>query len=243
MLDVTQILGGVAGTGKSTISRTVAQAFADQGRLGASFFFKRGEHDRENASLFFTTIALDLVRQIPELATDIHQAIDEDPGISRKALREQLEKLIYQPLLGIGSTSSARLIIVIDALDDSVRLRVFLTSRPELPIHLGFAQIGAETHRDVALHDIPPSTIVHDISVYLESEFQRIRDEHNCLWPMDQSLAPDWPGRQTLESLIQLSVPLFIVAATISRFIGDRRGDPHDRLATFLDHLNTGQMT
>lgn len=55
-------LRGKAGTGKSTISRTVAQAFADKGRLGASFFFKRGEHDRENASLFFTTIAVDLVR-------------------------------------------------------------------------------------------------------------------------------------------------------------------------------------
>lgn len=50
-------------------------------------------------------------------------------------------------------------------------------------------------------------------------------------------------ARQTLESLIQLSVPLFIVAATISRFIGDPGGDPHDRLATFLHHLNTGQMT
>jgi hypothetical protein len=51
-------LKGMAGTGKSTISRTVAQALADQGRLGASFFFKRGEHDRENASLFFTTLPL-----------------------------------------------------------------------------------------------------------------------------------------------------------------------------------------
>jgi WD40 repeat protein/Mrp family chromosome partitioning ATPase len=257
-------LRGKAGTGKSTISRTVAQAFADQGRLGASFFFKRGEHDRENASLFFTTIAVDLVRQIPELATPIHQAIDEDPGIARKVLREQFEKLIYQPLAYIGPTSSARPILVIDALDEcdregdirtilsllasirrlgSAHVQVFLTSRPELPINLGFAQIGTETHRDVALHDIPSSTIRHDISVYLESEFRRIREEHNCLWPMDQALAPHWPGRQTLESFIELSVPLFIVAATITRFIGDRRGDPHDRLATFLAQLNTGQMT
>lgn len=189
------------------------------------------------------------------MVTPIHQAIDEDPGIAREAFREQFEKLIYQPLAGIGPTSSARPILVIDALDEcdregdirtilsllasvrrlgSVHIQVFLTSRPELPINLGFAQIDTETHRDVALHDIRPSTIRHDISVYLESEFQRIRDEHNCLWPRDQALAPDWPGRQTLGSFIQLSVPLFIVAATISRFIGDRRGDPYDRLATFL---------
>ena len=36
-------LNGMAGTGKSTISRTVAQSFADNGDLGVSFFIKRGE--------------------------------------------------------------------------------------------------------------------------------------------------------------------------------------------------------
>jgi len=39
-------LNGMAGTGKSTISRTVAQKFADKGELGASFFYKRGEWSR-----------------------------------------------------------------------------------------------------------------------------------------------------------------------------------------------------
>src|SRR5947208_992994 len=35
-------LNGMAGTGKSTIARTVAQLFADYDQLGASFFFKNG---------------------------------------------------------------------------------------------------------------------------------------------------------------------------------------------------------
>jgi hypothetical protein len=42
-------LCGMAGTGKSTISRTVAQSFHDKDQLGASFFFKRGEGDRGRA--------------------------------------------------------------------------------------------------------------------------------------------------------------------------------------------------
>ncbi|KAJ9601892.1 hypothetical protein H2200_013607 [Cladophialophora chaetospira] len=256
-------LKGKAGTGKSTISRTVAQTFAEQGRLGASFFFKRGEHDRQNASLFFTTIALDLARQIPGLATYMHHAIDQDPGIAHRTLKEQFDKLIYQPLIDIGPSSSAGPILVIDALDEcdrkgdirtilsllastrrrsSTPVRIFLTSRPELPIDLGFAHIGTESHRDVALHDIPPSTLRHDISIYLESEFRGIREEHNYLWPFDQSLDADWPGQQTMEALVELSMPLFIVAATISRFVGEHHGDPRDRLATFLDHLKTGQM-
>src|SRR5438477_1558060 len=60
-------LNGMAGTGKSTISRTVAQSFADEGLLGASFFFKRGEGDRGNATRFFTTITAQLVAKVPAL--------------------------------------------------------------------------------------------------------------------------------------------------------------------------------
>ena len=43
-------LNGMAGTGKSTVARTVAWSFADEGHLGASFFFKKGEGDRGTAS-------------------------------------------------------------------------------------------------------------------------------------------------------------------------------------------------
>lgn len=50
----------------------------------------------------------------------IRKALDEDPAISRNALKDQFEKLILQPLLGVKKTQSqvpAR-VIVIDALDE-----------------------------------------------------------------------------------------------------------------------------
>src|SRR5438477_9784816 len=72
-------LNGMAGTGKSTISRTVAQSFADNGQLGASFFFKRGEGDRGNASRFFTTITTQLLRRMPPLIPHVRSAIDKQP--------------------------------------------------------------------------------------------------------------------------------------------------------------------
>jgi len=50
-------LSGMAGTGKSTISRTVARRWYDESRLGASFFFSRGQGDLANASKFFSTLA------------------------------------------------------------------------------------------------------------------------------------------------------------------------------------------
>jgi hypothetical protein len=105
--------------------------------------------------------------------------------------------------------------------------------------------MGIETHRDVILHDIPSSTIHDDIYRYLNIEFTRIRDEHNCLGPVDQSLASNWPGRAALQILAQTAVPPFIVAATICRFVGDQRGDPSDRLATVLRYQTQfiGQMS
>src|SRR4051794_40488655 len=44
-------LSGMAGTEKSTISRTIARS---NGQLGASFFFKRDERDRSNGAMFLT---------------------------------------------------------------------------------------------------------------------------------------------------------------------------------------------
>ncbi len=49
-------LNGMAGTGKSTISRTVAHSFANDGQLGASFFFKRGEGERGNAKCLSSSL-------------------------------------------------------------------------------------------------------------------------------------------------------------------------------------------
>ncbi|TGO50652.1 hypothetical protein BOTNAR_0385g00030 [Botryotinia narcissicola] len=79
-------LNGMAGTSKSTISRTVARNFAVKGELDASFFFKRGEGDRSHAGMFFATIITQLVQKLPSLAQYIRNAIEANPGISRKAL-------------------------------------------------------------------------------------------------------------------------------------------------------------
>ncbi|KAI0120616.1 hypothetical protein BJ170DRAFT_589087, partial [Xylariales sp. AK1849] len=58
-------LDGMAGTGKSTISRTLAQRFSVNSRLGFMYFFKRGESDRGGMSKFFIIIVSQLIQQIP----------------------------------------------------------------------------------------------------------------------------------------------------------------------------------
>ncbi|KAF1828216.1 hypothetical protein BDW02DRAFT_643534 [Decorospora gaudefroyi] len=227
-------LSGMAGTGKSTIARTVAQSFASREQLGASFFFKKGERERErgNASRFFATIATDLAACEPDMLPAIKKTLDEDPTISHKALKDQFEKLILQPLLGIEQARSRALarVVVIDALDECEReadirailqllaqakdvrlvpLRIVVTSRPELHIRLGFREMPNGTYQDLVLHEVPRSTIEHDIRLFLEHELRAIQK--------DRALSSDWPATQQILALVELAVPLFIYAATLDR--------------------------
>jgi hypothetical protein len=242
----------MAGTGKSTISRTIAQSFEEKGLLGASFFFKRGEGDRGNASKFFTTIAHQLVMKVPRMVQSIMKAIDLDPNISEKSLAQQFEKLILTPLSQLYASSQASsLVLVIDALDEcergedirtilrlltraksvaSISLRIFVTSRPELPIRLGFKNMSDGIYQDLVLHDIPKATIEHDISTYLKHEFAEIRANN------DEDFAQDWPGEESIQTLVQMAIPLFIFAATVCRFIADPIWDPKKRLETILQY-------
>ncbi|GMG38718.1 unnamed protein product [Aspergillus oryzae] len=111
-------LNGMAGTGKSTIARTVAQSFEKHGLLGASFFFKRGEANRGNAKYLISTIISQLVTRHRRLGSDVLNAIENDPNIASKSLSEQCEKLLCQPLVKLHLDQPTTIVIVIDALDE-----------------------------------------------------------------------------------------------------------------------------
>jgi hypothetical protein len=259
-------LNGMAGTGKSTISRTVARHFANARRLGASFFFKRGDGDRGKATKFFTTIAAQLVSAVPAVAVYIKNAIESDPSVVRKAIPEQFRKLIFEPLSKIipDILPVLGLVIVVDALDEcerdedikliihllsransltSLRLRIVITARPELPIRLGFNAIR-DIHQSLILHEITTSIIEHDISAYLQFEFTKIRDEFNTSVSKERQLAVDWPNQSTIQVLVKMAVPLFIFAATVCRFLSDRKfGNPDKNLKRVLEYRTKSQQS
>ncbi|KAH7183439.1 uncharacterized protein B0J16DRAFT_307708 [Fusarium flagelliforme] len=258
-------LNGKAGTGKSTISRTVAWSRSRQGDLGASFFFKRGEVDQGNLAKFVPTVARRLAWSTPVVAPFIKSAVDADPAIADKSVREQFEKLVQEPLSKATATvTSSRLsvVIVVDALDECEKdadiklllqlfsnlrfagplcVRVLVTSRPELPVRLGFSSIG-NAHQELVLHEIPPPIIKHDISIFLHHEFANIRNSFNGDAVEELKLPADWPGEANLETLTEAAVPLFIFAATLCRFINDRYlGSPDELLRNVLSVAGAGQ--
>ncbi|KAJ5746418.1 hypothetical protein N7520_011600 [Penicillium odoratum] len=236
----------MAGTGNSTISRTAARRLKVKNALDASFFFKRGEGDRGNAKCLFPTLIDQLVRTNPRFVPAVREAVEDDPNISNKVLREQFEKLILKPLLTIQLKQVISTVVIIDALDEcdkeddirailqllpqvreakSVQLRFLLTSRPESGIRRGFQGI-AENHQDLILHEIPQPVIEHDIMLYLQYQLSMIREE--------RSLPSSWPGDEAINILAEGAVPLFISAATICRFIGDENWNPEVRLQVIL---------
>src|SRR5947209_8791466 len=78
-------LNGMAGTGKSTIARTIAREYYNQKRLGASFFFSRGTEDRSHAGKFPTTIAVQLAQVSSSLKECICTAAAKQNDIANQS--------------------------------------------------------------------------------------------------------------------------------------------------------------
>lgn len=250
-------LNGMAGTGKSTISRTVAKQFKQENLLGASFFFRRGEGDRGNAMKLFPTVARQMVKNISQLIPCLQEAIYDEPDIAMKSLKQQFENLLLRPIRKLEQSDCLirTVVIVIDGLDEceqdddtrailqllpqlqqsnALSLRIFLTSRPELPIRLGFSEMTNHVYRDLALHELPEAVTVHDISLFLSHRLSQIRKI--------QSIPISWPTAIDLQALVTLSTPLFIFAATVCRMFEDPQWDPVDTLAEILTHRSEGSQ-
>ncbi|KAJ5934260.1 vegetative incompatibility protein HET-E-1 [Penicillium verhagenii] len=249
-------LQGKAGTGKSTIARTVAGRLNQEGLLAASFFFRRDEADRRSAKRFFTTITIHLVHRIPALAEYVRRAIEANPSIGTTALREQFEQLILLPMKAISRDVPKTMTVVIDALDECERdrdteeiikillqtdisvvipLKFFVTSRFEPPIRLWLRDVQGKV-KEVPLHDIPQDLVKRDLEIFLKIRLDEIQ--------RSSRIKSGWPGSTKLQKLLERSTPLFIFAATACRFIGDIRlnGGPDHRLELILQNESRGDV-
>ncbi|KAK3899283.1 hypothetical protein C8A05DRAFT_18255 [Staphylotrichum tortipilum] len=234
-------LNGIAGTGKSTVARTVSRICHDRGNLGASFFFSRGGGEVSNADKVITTLARQLAAKIPSVKRFIYEAIMEHSDVANHSFRDQWNQLILGPLSRLNANfSPSTLVFVIDALDEcdserdirsilaafasarslhSPRLRILLTSRPEIAIRHSVGKMPELVRQVFTLHEIAPDVVDKDLGRFFESNFSAIREE--------RGFEDDWPGIQNIKRLVEISCGLFIWASTACRFIREGR-----RLAT-----------
>ncbi|PLB50053.1 hypothetical protein P170DRAFT_380384, partial [Aspergillus steynii IBT 23096] len=239
-------LNGMAGTGKSTISRTLAKLFKNRGILGASFFFKKGEQDCDSLEKFIPTVVRQLITFFPSLKHDIKHVIDKDDLIFNRSLEEQFEELFLKPLLNVRLPQRQTLVLILDAVDEcqnnqdmmrifemlprtqspqGVDLRFFITGRPELAIREGLDRMQNRPYREKLLQDV--EGVERDISVYMRAKLSeiKIRTPHGELM--------SWP-EITIRRLTEKAYPLFIVASTICGFVGDKDFDPEERVEIIL---------
>jgi hypothetical protein len=200
------------------------------------------------AGKFFTSLAVQLTFNVPSLRQYICEAVTKRSDITTLSLSEQWRQLVLSPLSNLqGESCQSSYILVVDALDEceddkdvriilqllaearsltTVRLRVFLTSRPEIPIRYSMHDIPQAEHQDLVLHKVPLTIVNHDISLFLEYNLGIIRQE----W----ALGADWPGEVVLRQLVQYACGLFIWAAIACRFIREGRRFARKRLDLIL---------
>jgi hypothetical protein len=245
-------LVGMAGTGKSTIAKSVCEVFAGEGRLAASFFVSAQEVLRRDPHSVLRTIAYQLALKDPAAFGALYQSTTEH-GISSRPMAEQVQKTLFAPL-AVVKKMSEQMVIVIDALDECDKLngvesgdlipllasklsafniKLFVTSRNEHKLEImreGLGTVG------LTLHEMDESIVDSDVRRYIETHLRDIARTQ-------QVSEPEWPSEEDVETLVKNTGPLFIYAATVIRYIGNEWHDPVVRLRQLLDSSCTGSDT
>ena len=241
-------MNGLAGTGKSTIAKTIAERLFADGLLGASFFCSRDYEDRRNLQLIFPTLTTQLARNYPEFRKILVPLIKSDPEVAYESLYNQMKRLIVQPLKQSGIST----VIIIDALDEcedegpasailSVlgrlvseipKVKFLLTGRPEPRVYEGFRlPLLAKMTDTFVLHNVEQSQVGSDIRLFFTTGFSELAGRRSL---------DNWPGEEQLGSLCERAAGLFIYAAATVRFVDDNQRDPRSQLDLLLESQKIG---
>jgi hypothetical protein len=236
-------LNGLAGTGKTTVARTIAARAHEQGRLAAAFFFSRNIAATRAPSVILPTIAYQLAHYQQAFRSSVCTAIASDEDVSTRVIAAQARILFDK--MSLVSVPNEPLLIVLDALDecdvegsceggDAIPLllnklgflphiKILITSRAEDTIKRMFERMAHQ----LALHDIEADIVRGDIHLYLE----------HCLTSLAHSrkLPPPFPTSHVLDELVKRAGTLFIYAATVVKWVSDPKAQPMVRLQQVLE--------
>ncbi|KAJ2919435.1 hypothetical protein MD484_g1002, partial [Candolleomyces efflorescens] len=256
---------GAAGAGKSALQQTISERCANSGSLAVAFFFSSQDPTRNNLSHLIPTIAFQLGQKNTTLRRYISQAVEDDPPIFDRTVRAQMTTLIVRPFKQLCSTSKFDLggfphAILIDGLDEcsgeekqaellssiknclldnDLPFRIFIASRPEWAIRTALRSNPSGYLHPLAYHiqlsDKYDAT--KDIRCYLWRRLQAIGRESDD----DRAHLSSWPIAEDIEKLVQAASGQFVYAATIVKYVSERRSSPVERLQTVIDWTPEGR--
>jgi len=204
---------------------------------------------------------------IPEIREHVGNALYNNPSLPTRSLEAQMDTLIVKTLEVAASSSTGSVhfmnfrpkVIVLDGLDEcgdpksqqyilkvllnsvsnhSIPFSFILASRPEQHIREAFdgKLLSSLTTRLVLDNKYHPDD---DIRVFLQSEFQDIKERH----PSRAHLPSPWPSGEDVERLVQKSSGQFIYASTVTNFIDSHHHWPPDRLDIIFGISPPGKTT
>ncbi|KAJ2925899.1 hypothetical protein H1R20_g11191, partial [Candolleomyces eurysporus] len=196
------VLDGIAGIGKSTVAKTVAQRAAAINSLGATFFFSRDHADRQHAAGFVHTIAYQLACCDPSYGRAIATAIDDHPDTLYKVMAQQFSTLVAEPLKAMLEQRATPLVFVFDALDECAQpdgsdiLSLIITSISQLPN----VKVFLTTRPDLGLREIEALIVDSDIRLYLDYHLSPSNIQKVFKGTEWNSWAPEKPQKEQLPS-------------------------------------------
>ncbi|KAJ7847390.1 hypothetical protein B0H13DRAFT_1646140, partial [Mycena leptocephala] len=221
------LLTGMAGAGKTAIARSFARLIDTEMFLGASFFCSRATEGSSDAGRIIPSLAFHLAWHSEPYAQELIRAIKMNHGTTfhLRPADFQFNTLLLRPSQAITQQVPVP-IIVIDALDEcssidavravltaliqsnGVRLKFFITSRPEPHIEKAFhAEVVAQRLR---LRDIERDVVMADITKYLSRNLHTIAEAIQ---------AAGWPSDTDLQELVLRTGDLFIFAFTAIQYL------------------------
>lgn len=236
-------LSGIAGSGKSTISTSIANHFRRTNQLGAFLFFNRGVAECNDPASVVQTLAYQLGTFHPLIGETISTVIEEAPNVLLSPISYQFEQLISSADSTVPSLPvPAPIVFIFDALDecgtvsnrealleiiarelcDLISFRVIITSRPDMDIVLAL-----ESHPRVlqVKLDVRSALVDQDISMYFHHHMALIHQKK-------RHLRIGWPGEDAIRDLTGKSSGLFVWASTAVKFINGH--DPQKRVLRLL---------
>ncbi|ELU44356.1 peptidase C14 [Rhizoctonia solani AG-1 IA] len=214
-------MSGMPGTGKTTITYTLCHMLESTKQLGACFFCSRVSPDCRDGNRVFPTIAYQLAEFSNPYRNKVCEVLSATHNIAQRNINVQFENLILKPLISVKDALPADVIVVIDALDEcssgeqilsllvknasKLPIKFIVASRPEPNITQQMEKIWSiPVHQAVYLHEIEKSLVQADITIYLQQALEEL------------DIPPD---SQDIERLSAYAGNLFIIAATMVRYI------------------------
>ncbi|RXW15332.1 hypothetical protein EST38_g10517 [Candolleomyces aberdarensis] len=246
---------GAAGAGKSALQQTIAERCQNGGILACTYFLSADDPTRNTTRTLVATIAYQIGLCNPALRKIIRTAVEDDPLVFSRSLKAQMTALIVDPVQRLRNTGfdveTLPYAILIDGLDEckgedcqgevlavikeslldtNTPFRIFIASRPEWAIRTAL-------ERDGDLHEVA-------YHIQLSDKYDATADIRRYLWRKLRDIgsrsrdprakSSSWLTEEHIETLVRAASGQFIYAATVVKYVSERRTSPVDRLRTVL---------